>query len=318
MRITNTIKEFQYSVQRNIFFQSELSIILEVFQYTIQINTNFTASTTKTFIIFIFNDAFEKNYNERKFSITSCFIHRTGSSFFKNATNNQVVSRNSFFIKESQNCILNLRRVNIIYDTTRENTHVVSSQFFKENFDAAIAPGPKDWDMNIQQFGITDERKQAVDFSSGYYKDTRAVIVKKDGKYANAKSLADLKDAVVGATVGTQGYTYAKEKINDDVQTFNDDASLAQALDAGQIDALVADTTVCVYMVQSGQVADGVVIGRIAGSEDKDGMGIVLPKDSPLTDAATKAVDDLEADGTLQKLQDQWLAEYTSDLPELA
>lgn len=188
----------------------------------------------------------------------------------------------------------------------------------RTTFDAAIAPGPKDWDMNIQQFGITDERKQAVDFSSGYYKDTRAVIVKKDGKFADATSLADLKDAVVGATVGTQGYTYAKEKITDNVQTFNDDASLAQALDAGQIDALVADTTVCVYMVQSGQVADGVVIGRIAGSEDKDGMGIVLPKDSPLTEATTKAVDDLEADGTLQKLQDQWLAEYTSDLPELA
>ena len=188
----------------------------------------------------------------------------------------------------------------------------------RTTFVAAIAPGPKDWDMNIQQFGITDERKQAVDFSSGYYKDTRAVIVKKDGKFADATSLADLKDAVVGATVGTQGYTYAKEKINDNVQTFNDDASLAQALDAGQIDALVADTTVCVYMVQSGQVADGVVIGRIAGSEDKDGMGIVLPKDSPLTEATTKAVDDLEADGTLQKLQDQWLAEYTSDLPELA
>lgn len=188
----------------------------------------------------------------------------------------------------------------------------------RTTFDAAIAPGPKDWDMNIQQFGITDERKQAIDFSSGYYKDTRAVIVKKDGKFADATSLADLKDAVIGATVGTQGYTYAKEKINDNVQTFNDDASLAQALDAGQIDALVADTTVCVYMVQSGQVADGVVIGRIAGSEDKDGMGIVLPKDSPLTEATTKAVDDLEADGTLQKLQDQWLAEYTSDLPELA
>ena len=187
----------------------------------------------------------------------------------------------------------------------------------RTTFDAAIAPGPKDWDMNIQQFGITDERKQAVDFSSGYYKDTRAVIVKKDGKFADATSLADLKDAVVGATVGTQGYTYAKEKINDNVQTFNDDASLAQALDAGQIDALVADTTVCVYMVQSGQVADGVVIGRIADSEDKDGMGIVLPKDSKLTSAASKAVDELQSDGTLQKLQDEWLAEYTTDLTEL-
>lgn len=188
----------------------------------------------------------------------------------------------------------------------------------RTSFETAIAPGAKDWDLNIQQFGITDERKNAVDFSSPYFKDTRAVIVKKDGPYANATSLADLKDAVIGATVGTQGYTVASEKINDNVQTFNDDASLAQALDAGQIDALVADTTVCVYMVDSGQVADGVVVGRIAGSEDVDGMGIVLPKGSKLTDAVSDAVDELTEDGTLAQLQEQWLSEYTSDLPELA
>ena len=187
----------------------------------------------------------------------------------------------------------------------------------RTTFDSAIAPGAKDWDMNIQQFGITDERRNAVDFSSAYFKDTRSVIVKKDGKYASATSLADLKGAVVGATVGTQGYTYAKEMISDDVQTFNDDASLAQALDSGQIDALVADTTVCVYMVSSEQVKDAVVVGRLAGSEDKDGMGIVLPKDSTLTDATSKAIDELEADGTIQQLQDKWLAEYTSDLTEL-
>lgn len=188
----------------------------------------------------------------------------------------------------------------------------------RTSFETAIAPGAKDWDMNIQQFGITDERKNAVDFSSPYYKDTRAVIVKKDGPYADAKSLDDLKGAVIGATVGTQGYTIAKEKLSDDVQTFNDDASTAQALDAGQIDAMVADTTVCVYMVDSDQVKDAVVVGRIAGSEDKDGMGIVLPKGSPLTDATTKAVDDLTNDGTLQQLQDKWLASYTSGLTELS
>lgn len=188
----------------------------------------------------------------------------------------------------------------------------------RTTFDSAIAPGAKDWDLNIQQFGITDERKQAVDFSSGYYKDTQSVIVKKDGKYANATSLADLDGAVIGAMVGTQGYTIAKEKLSDDIQTFNDDASLAQALDAGQIDALVTNTVECIYMVQSGQVADAVVVGRIAGSEDKDGLGIVLPKDSALTSAVTEAVDELDADGTLQSLQDTWLAEYTTDLNELA
>ncbi|NEG89653.1 ABC transporter substrate-binding protein [Bifidobacterium aerophilum] len=190
-------------------------------------------------------------------------------------------------------------------------------KWIRTTFDSAIAPGAKDWDLNIQQFGITDERKQAVDFSSGYYKDTQSVVVKKDGKFASAKSLADLKDAVIGVMVGTQAYQIVKSKIKDDIQTFNDDASLAQALEAGQIDALVTNTVESVYMVQSEQIKDAKVLGRIAGSEDKDGLGIVLPKDSKLTAAVTKAVDDLTADGTLKQLQDKWLAEYTTDLAEL-
>lgn len=186
----------------------------------------------------------------------------------------------------------------------------------RTTFDTAIAPGAKDWDMNIQQFGITDERKKAVDFSSSYYNDSQAVIVKKDGKYAKAASLSDLKDAVIGAMVGTEGYKYAKT-IKDDVQTFNDDAAVAQAFDAGQIDALVTSTVECVYMVQAEQVTDAIVLGRIAGSTDPNGMGIVLPKDSKLTSAASKAVDELESDGTIKTLQDKWLAEYTTDLAEL-
>ena len=116
--------------------------------------------------------------------------------------------------------------------------------------------------------------------------------------------------------VGTEGYKYAKQ-IKDDVQTFNDDAAVAQALDAGQIDALVTSTVECVYMVQSEQVKDAMVVGRIADSTDPNGMGIVLPKDSKLTSAASKAVDELDSEGTLQELQDKWLAEYTTDLAEL-
>lgn len=187
----------------------------------------------------------------------------------------------------------------------------------RSTFDSAIAPGAKDWDMNVQQFGITDERKQAVDFTEGYYKDTQAVVVKKDSKYAKAKSLADLKGAKIGVMVGTQAYSVVEQAFDEQPQTFNDDASLAQALDANQIDALVTNTTECAYMVDSGQVKDAVVVGRIAGSEDKYGLGIVLPKGSKLTQPASNAVSDLDKDGTLKKLQDQWLAEYTSDLTEL-
>lgn len=92
---------------------------------------------------------------------------------------------------------------------------------------------------------------------------------------------------------------------------------MAQALDAGQIDALVTSTVECVYMVQSEQVKDAMVVGRIADSTDPNGMGIVLPKDSKLTSAASKAVKELDSDGTIKALQDKWLAEYTTDLAEL-
>ena len=73
-------------------------------------------------------------------------------------------------------------------------------------FDTAIAPGAKDWDLNIQQFGITDERQKAVDFSSSYYNDSQSVVVKKDSKFANATKVSDLKNATVGVMVGTLAY----------------------------------------------------------------------------------------------------------------
>lgn len=187
----------------------------------------------------------------------------------------------------------------------------------RTTFDSAIAPGAKDWDMNIQQFSITDERKKAVDFSPSYYNASQAVVVRKDSKFAKATTLAELKDAKVGAMVGTVSYDFAKEKINSDIQTFNDNAVLAQALDSNQIDALVVDAPAASYIVESEQVKDGEVLGLIPGSEDPQGTGIVLPKGSKLTADVTKAINELNEDGTIKQLQDKWLAQYTTDLPTL-
>ncbi|MET0829763.1 MAG: transporter substrate-binding domain-containing protein, partial [Microbacterium sp.] len=49
-------------------------------------------------------------------------------------------------------------------------------EWVRTTFDAAIAPGPKTFDFNIQQYTITDERKQNVDFSSPYYAASQAVV----------------------------------------------------------------------------------------------------------------------------------------------
>ncbi|MDF7665436.1 ABC transporter substrate-binding protein [Bifidobacterium sp. ESL0745] len=192
-------------------------------------------------------------------------------------------------------------------------------KWVRTTFDSAIAPGSqKDWDMNIQQFGISKERAKAVDFTPSYFNADQAVIVLKDGKFADSNSVSGLKDAAIGAMVGTTSYDFATSKIKKDVKTYNDNATLAQALDSNQIDAIVVDTPTAVNIVKSGQVKRGKVIGRIPGSEDPEGDGIVLPKNSKLTAAATKAINTLQKDGTLDKLKNEWLQEYLVNVPELS
>ena len=186
----------------------------------------------------------------------------------------------------------------------------------RTTFDAAIAPGSKDYDLNIQQFSITSERRQAVDFTPSYYNSTQSLVVRKNSPYASATSLAQIKDAKIGAMVGSTSYEMAHKLVKPDIDTFNDDVASSQALDANQIDALVVDTPSAVTMVDSGQVKNAKILGQIKGSQDPEGMGIVLPKGSKLTPAASKAVTTLKKDGTLDKLQKQWLHVYTS-LPTL-
>ena len=188
--------------------------------------------------------------------------------------------------------------------------------WIRTTFDAAIAPGSKDYDLNIQQFSITPERRQAVDFTPSYYNSTQSLVVRKNSPYASATSLAQIKDAKIGAMVGSTSYEMAHKLVKPDIDTFNDDVASSQALDANQIDALVVDTPSAVTMVDSKQVKDAKILGQIKGSQDPEGMGIVLPKGSKLTPAASKAVTTLKKDGTLDKLQKQWLHVYTS-LPTL-
>ena len=190
-------------------------------------------------------------------------------------------------------------------------------KWVRTTFDSAIAPGAKDWDMNIQQFSITPERKKAVDFSPSYYNSAQAVVVRKDSKFANATTLAELKKATIGAMVGSTSYDFAKKIIKDDIKTYNDNAVLAQAVDSNQIDAMVVDVPAASYIVESGQVKNGKVLGQIPGSDDPNGTGIVLPKGSSLTPAVTKAMNELIKDGTIKQLQDKWLAAYTTDVPTL-
>jgi polar amino acid transport system substrate-binding protein len=182
----------------------------------------------------------------------------------------------------------------------------------RTTFDEAIAPGPKDFDFNLQQFSITEERAEAVDFSSPYYETTQVVITTEASAAAGATSIADLQGYLIGAQVGTTSFDAIEQQIQPTAgaQVFNtnDDAKLA--LEAGQVDAIVVDLPTAFYLTGV-ELTGGIIIGQLPKPDGKSGdeFGLVLAKDSPLTADVTAAVDALREDGTLQAIADEWLAD---------
>ena len=180
----------------------------------------------------------------------------------------------------------------------------------RSTFDSAIAPGPKDFDWNLQQFSITEDREKAVDFSSSYYDVNQAVISYADSPIAKATTLADLKTAKLGAAIGSTSLEAAQTEIapEQDVSVFNDNAAAVSALKNGQVDGLVVDLPTAFYLVAA-EIDDGVIVGQIPASQGgtSDQFGILMANDSPLTACTTQAVDQLRADGTLDSLAETWL-----------
>jgi len=177
-------------------------------------------------------------------------------------------------------------------------------------FNNAIAPGPKKYDIDINEFSITDERKKAVDFSSPYYDVTQAVVTTKTSKIAGAKSLADLKKAKLGAQVGTTSLRAIGEVIKPttDQQVFNNTDDAKKALQNGQIDGLVVDLPTAFY-ITSAELDNGVIVGQLPQpSGTPEQFGLVLDKGSPLTSCVSLAVDELRTGGDLKRLETQYLA----------
>jgi len=182
-------------------------------------------------------------------------------------------------------------------------------QWVRVPFNAAIAPGPKTFDANLNQFSITDERRQAVDFSAPYYDVTQAVVTLKSSPAAAVTAVDGLRGLKLGAQVGTTSYAAAKAlNTSNPVAVYNNNDDAKAALNNGQIDALVLDLPTA-FQVQS-ELTDGQIVGQLpTGSDKPEQFGIVLDKGSSLTACVSGAVDILRTNGTLAKLQQQWLAE---------
>jgi len=180
-------------------------------------------------------------------------------------------------------------------------------------FNNSFKPGSKDFDFDINQISYTQKRAQSVDFSDSYYDVNQSVVALKDSSIADATSLADLKDATLGAPVGTTSYDYITQNIqpSKQPQVYDTlDAGVA-ALKAHQIDGLVVDLPTAFY-VTAVQVPNGKIVGQFPTVGSQEYFGMVLQKDSPLTACINDALALLKSDGTLPQVQKTWLSDKVS------
>jgi polar amino acid transport system substrate-binding protein len=187
-------------------------------------------------------------------------------------------------------------------------------KWVRTSFDEAIAPGPKNFDFNLQQFSITAERTAVVSMSDPYYATNQAIVGFEDSTAASAVSTADLKSLKLGAQAGTTSFQFIADVIEPEEEPFayNDNADAKQALDSKQIDAIVVDLPTAFY-IAAVEIEGAKVIGQFPPSEaiPADEFGLVFEKDSELVECANLALDALRSNGTLAEIEQQWLADYT-------
>jgi len=177
----------------------------------------------------------------------------------------------------------------------------------RTTFDGAITPGAKDFDFNLQQFSITEERKAAVDFSSPYYSAPQAIVSYAGSPIEGKTTIEELKGAKLGAGVGTTSLDAIATVFGSEPQAFNDNAAAVAALKNGQIDGIVVDLPTAFYL--SGvEVEGGIIVGQLPSTGDGDNFGLLLSKDSPITSCVSQAVDAIRTSGELDEITAKWLS----------
>lgn len=184
-------------------------------------------------------------------------------------------------------------------------------EWVKVPFNTSYAPGEKKFDFDINQISITPARAKVVDFSDGYYAAAQAVIAPKDSAIADATTLEELKDVKLGAQTGTTSLTAIREVIQPsaDPLVFDDTNAAKQALNNGQVDAIVADLPTA-FFITAVEIPSATIVGQFqptAGEQEQ--FGLLFEKGSELVPCVNAALDELKSSGELESIEQRWLAE---------
>ena len=156
-------------------------------------------------------------------------------------------------------------------------------------------------DLGLAGMTVDPDRQKNVDFSDPYATGVQVIIVKEDSTIAKPD---DLKGKKIGVQLATTGDQYATDDYGkDSVVQYNKGSDAVMALTQGQVDAVIIDNEPAKSYVEANKglkiLDTEYVTENYAACIAKDNTG--------LTKAVNKALAELKADGTLQKIVDKYI-----------
>ena len=169
------------------------------------------------------------------------------------------------------------------------------------DFDAALLSVQQGKaDIVMAGVTVTDERKAVMDFSDSYATGIQSVIVPEGSDIASPDDLAGKK---IGTQRGTTGYIYCTDDFGEDaVVAYDSGLTAVQALNNGQVDAVVIDNAPAKEYVAANP---GLKVLETSYAEEDYAIG--MAKGSSLEAAVNAALEELKADGTLQSIVDKYI-----------
>lgn len=185
----------------------------------------------------------------------------------------------------------------------------------RAGFDESIQPGAKNFDFNLQQFSITEDREKVIDFSLPYYSSAMAVLTTQAVVDAGAEpTLASLKTLKWGAGAGYTAVPVLTDMVapESDPLLYNDNTDVTAAIQAGQIDVALFDLPTALYLAAV-VVDGGVILGQFPSDrmESPDRFGMLMEQDSALKACVDEAISTLTSNGKLAEIEATWLSETT-------
>ena len=162
-----------------------------------------------------------------------------------------------------------------------------------------------DRDLLVSAVTITDERKQTMDFSAPYFDAQQLIAVKGTSKVAKFDDLKKLKVGVQTGTTGDEAVSKLQGKTSANIKRFESTPLALKELEAGGVDAVVADNGVVIHYVNNNAGSKFKTVADASFTPEQYGLP-VKKGNTELLEKLNKGLAGIKADGSYDKIYAQY------------